>query len=156
MKAAFFGILTAGALAGAAHAQDWKVASVSDSMVAAVDIATIRRSGSVRTASTAIVQEEAQVGPTGEMYDYVVLRQKYDCAEERSALLAATYYRIGNEQSVHTYQAPYEEWSYITAGSVGGLMLRMVCSDRASDNNPDRVTSPHDFARLFRIVMEND
>ena len=115
--------------AGAASAE-WTVAGGNDQFVQYVDRATIRRNGNLVKmwvlSDLKTVQTDA-----GDSYLSSKAQNEYDCKEERSRILAFTWFsgKMGNGKVVYSDSDP-GKWKPISPESIGEIKWKVACGKK--------------------------
>lgn len=100
-----------------------------DELIAYLDTATISRAGREVRMWTIDDYRKPQNDIEGKTYLSVRSHWIFDCARNRSDVLAAFYHAEGMAQGavVHSGAVEQRQWDAVVAGSVGELAFRAAC-----------------------------
>ena len=115
-----------------AASAEWTISGDNDRIIQYVDRATIRRSGNFVKMWDLKDFKTMQPNPsTGLSYLSAKVQSEYDCKEERSRILAFSWFsgQMGNGNAVYSDSDP-DKWEPIQPGSFVEVLWKIACRKR--------------------------
>ena len=128
MKRLLLGLMLA--MTASAASAKWTGVDYDDELITYVDRATIRRSGNFVKMWELKDYKTVRTSPsTGYSYLSAKGQEEYDCKEEKTRLLAFTWFdgKMGSGKVVHNTSETSMKWSPIQPGSIGEALWKIAC-----------------------------
>ena len=103
-----------------------------DDYIQYVDRATIRKRGNLVKMWGLRDFKTVQKSAAGDSYLSSNAQEEYDCKEEKSRILAFTWFagKMGNGKVVYSNSDTGDKWSPISPGSVGETLWKIACGKK--------------------------
>lgn len=137
------------ALAAAAQAQEWVLGGITSESAQAVDLASVRTSGDLRSGWVLLVFAETDLSGA-EPVVYIMMRATFDCFNSRFRMVSMSLYRMGSEKPSDSFEAE-GEWVYLEPGASGEDTWNVVCTNDRT--NAFNIQSAADLAPVMRAAL---